>query len=69
MNSVTLLPNGVKCITKKSDALPEGSMTYGAGDEQHYDSTGNIIKDFKGLPKYSEKLLKLGPLEADLESS
>lgn len=69
MNSVTLLPNGIKCITKKSDELPDGSMTYGTGDEQHYDEHGNILDDFKKLPKFTPKLLKLGSLEADLESS
>lgn len=69
MNFVTLLPNGVKCISKKSDELPLGSMTYGSGDEQHYDAHGNILEDFKGLPKFMPKLLKLGPLEADLEPS
>ena len=66
MNFVTMLPNGVKCITNKSDELPDGSMTYGNGDEQHYDAHGNILKDFKGLPKFSPKLLKLSSIEADV---
>lgn len=69
MNFVTLLPNGVKCISKKGDDLPLGSMTYGSGDEQHYNREGKILPDFKDLPKFSPKLLKLGTLEADLEPS
>jgi hypothetical protein len=65
MNFVTLLPNGVKCLSNKSDELPEGSMTYGSGDEQHYDGQGNILPDFKKLPRFNKKLLALGPLADD----
>lgn len=65
MNSVTLLPNGVKCISNKSDELPPGSITFGTGDEQHYDASGNILPDFKKLPKFNTKLLKLGTLSDD----
>ncbi len=65
MNFVTTLPNGVKCITNKSDELPLGSITIGNGDEQYYDNEGKILPDFKNLPKFSPKLLKLGPLSDD----
>jgi hypothetical protein len=63
MNFVTMLPNGVKCITNKSDELPVGSMTFGSGDEQHYDKEGKILPDFKALPKFSHKLLKQAPVD------
>lgn len=63
MNSVTQLPNGVMCITKKSDEVPPNSMTYG-WDSGYYDKNGNILKEYQKLPKFTEKLLEQGSIDA-----
>jgi hypothetical protein len=65
MNFVTQLPNGVKCISSKSDELPEGSTTFGEASE-YYDAAGKLLKAFRNLPKFNPKLLKLGPLADDV---
>jgi hypothetical protein len=64
MNFVTQLPNGVKCITNKGDELPDGSMTFGDASE-YYDESGRVAKEYRSLPKFNPKLLKLGPLSDD----
>lgn len=58
MKAVTMLPNGVYCISDGRSSLPDNSMTFGT-DSEYYDDEGNILPEFQKLPKYKPELLKV----------
>lgn len=64
MYFVSRLPNGVMCLSKKSDELPDGTMTF--GDASEYYDNGRVSDEFRNLPKFAPKLLLLSSLADDV---
>jgi hypothetical protein len=61
MKAVTLLPNGVYCITDGRTSIPDNCITFGS-DSEYYDNEGDILPEYQKLPKFKPELLNKDPV-------
>lgn len=51
MVSVMMLPVGKLCLIDGRSKIPDNAFVFGS-DSDYYDNEGNLLPEFKNLPRY-----------------